>query len=96
MYLLNSLCDIYNYADDNTVGCMSTNFQQLKINSQMLVCVLLDWYESNCMRANPYKFQCIVFGKEQESNECILITDKTTLIPLDSYVNYWELRLIEN
>ena len=84
MYLLNSLCDVYNYADDNTVGCMSTSFQQLKTNLQMSVRVLLDWYESNCMRANPDKCQCIVFGKEHESNESIAITDKTTVIPLDS------------
>ena len=64
MYSLNSLCDIFNYADDNTVGCMSNSFQQLKVNLQMSVRVLLDWYESNCMRANPDKFQCIVFGKK--------------------------------
>ncbi len=36
------------------------------------------------MRANPDRCQCIVFGKEHESNESIAITDKTTLIPLDS------------
>ena len=85
MYLLNSLSDIYNYADDNTVGCMSTSFQQLKINLQISVRVrvLLHCYESNCMRGNPDKCQCIV-GKEHESNESIAITDKTTLIPLDS------------
>ncbi len=50
MYSLKGLCDICNHADDNTVGGGgSDSFQQLKVNLQMLVRVLLDWYESNCM-----------------------------------------------
>ena len=84
MYSLDSLCDLFNYAYDNTVGCMSNSFQQLSVNLQMSVRVLLDWYESNYMRANPDKFQCIVFGKKTQQNECIAITDTTELIPLES------------
>ncbi len=69
MYSLNSLCGIFNYAGDNTVGCvsiLSNSFEQLRVNLQMSVRVLLDWYESNYMRANPDKFQCIVFGKKTQ------------------------------
>ncbi len=84
---IKNLCDIYNHTDDNTVGCMPTSFQQLKINLQMSVRILLHWYESNCMRANPDKFQYIVFRKEHESNEPIAITDVTTLSHW-THVNY--------
>ncbi len=51
MYLLTSLCNIYNYKDDNTVWCMSNNFQQLKINVHISPCsARLAWvklYTSN-------------------------------------------------
>ena len=58
-----SLCD---FADDNTISVTATNtdelFQLVKINTKKY----LDWFLSNEMIANPFKFQAITIGSKDK------------------------------
>ena len=55
-------CELYNYADDNTVSISGTSLatvtKSLEVDSKSLI----SWFSSNKMQANPAKFQVIVIG----------------------------------
>ena len=55
-------CNLYNYADDNTVSISGTSLatvtKSLEVDSKSLI----SWFSSNKMQANPAKFQVIVIG----------------------------------
>ena len=57
MYMMSNTCDIYNYADDNTIGCQSENIPHLTVKLQRSIGELLNWFESNYMQANPNELQ---------------------------------------
>ena len=62
-------CDLYNYADDNTVSKadhdLNTVVKSLEKDSHSLI----KWFSDNKMQANPDKFQAIAIGpKTQKSN----------------------------
>ena len=56
-------CDLYNYADDNTLSFHSPNFDEIIKVLQEEGKMLIDWFCLNCMQANPNKFQAIGVGK---------------------------------
>ena len=49
-------CDLYNYADDNTLSLHSPIFDQIINVSQEEGKMLIDWFCFNCVQANPNKF----------------------------------------
>ena len=51
MYMVSNICDTQNYADDNTVGCLSNNTEQLTTKLQRSIGEMLNWFESNYMQA---------------------------------------------
>jgi len=57
-------CDLYNYADDNTLSCSDANIynviESLESDSQSLI----NWFSDNHMQANPDKFQAMAIGKK--------------------------------
>ena len=56
-------CDLYNYADDNTLSFHSPDFDKILKVLQSEGKILIDWFCFNCMQANPNKFQAIAVGK---------------------------------
>ena len=56
-------CDLYNYADDNTLSFHSPNFDEIIKVLQEEGKMLIDWFCFNCMQANPNRFQAIGVGK---------------------------------
>ena len=58
-----SLCSIYNYAIDNTLVVSGTDLNALKYDLKTACNKALYWFHENCMKANPDKFQCIMFSK---------------------------------
>ena len=63
-------CNLYNYADDNTVSCSDHSLENViykLINDSLL---LIKWFLNNKMKTNPEKFQAIAVG-EQTRNEDI-------------------------
>jgi hypothetical protein len=57
-------CDLYNYADDNTLSFHSSNFDEVVNVLQQESNILINWFNFNCMQANPEKFQAIAVGKK--------------------------------
>ena len=55
--------EIYNYADDNTVICSGYEYEDVKAELILNVDKIIEWFQDNHMKVNPYKCQCIVFGK---------------------------------
>ena len=66
MYIMNNECDIYNYADDNTICSESKHLEDIKRNIESQAELFIKWFESNYMKVNPDKFQAIVFGTNDE------------------------------
>ena len=61
--MLNDKCEVYNYADDNTVAFCNKDplivKQTLEVMSNMSIC----WLRNNFMHVNPSKFQCMVLSR---------------------------------
>ena len=56
-------CDLYIYADENTLSFHSPDFDEILRVLQREGKILIDWFCFNCMQANPNKFQAIAVGK---------------------------------
>ena len=57
--------NVYHYADDNTFVCSGYDYESVKDKVVRNVNNVITWFESNNMMVNPDKFQCIVFGKNE-------------------------------
>ena len=67
IYILDNDVDIYNiynYADDNSLVCSGYDYDDVKSKLLSNVNKVIKWFESNHMKVNEDKFQCIVFGKK--------------------------------
>ena len=67
------MCSIYNYADDNTIAVHGQSHPV--VIEQLSVCAnyMIDWFTRNCMKANPDKFQFIVFDRSINQRRKITI-----------------------
>jgi len=59
-------CDLYNYADDNTLSYSDSNVENLVQNLESDSQSLIQWFSDNLMQANPDKFQAIALGKKSK------------------------------
>ena len=59
--LLINECNIYNYADDNTILYFDDNLEQVKVKLEYVTSKMLSWFDVNQLQANPDKFQLITF-----------------------------------
>ncbi len=67
------MCDIFNYADDNSLYCEGNDYESAYQNVLQNANVMLKWLKDNYLQANPSKFQCIVFEKANISRSLMLI-----------------------
>ena len=74
LLLVQSLCNIYNYADDNTVSCTGKTTDDVINKLKNISNILINWFQNNYMKANPEKFQFIMYSKTNEAKS-ILIND---------------------
>ena len=75
IYELQGVCSLHNFADDNTICCSHFDMNILKINLEKNPANLaLQWFENNHMKANPSKFQAILF-KCRKNEEVFLNLD---------------------
>jgi len=96
MFQLQQLCDIYNYADDNTLSYSHSDPEVIKTRLEMASNVAITWFSQNYMKTNPSKFQAICFSRNNISldlNICntIIKTDKTVKllgIELDNRLSF--------
>ena len=64
IFLFVKTCDLYNYADDNTLSYADKDPVNLKAVLESESQNLIEWFASNQMKANPEKFQAIAIGKK--------------------------------
>ncbi len=62
---LEDLCEIFNYADDNTVTCHGKTVTEVKEKAEIVINKMLDWFKVNQMKVTDDKFQYIVFCRNK-------------------------------
>ena len=72
-YELQGVYSLHNYADDNTICCSHSDMNILKINLKKNANLALIWFENNHLKANPSKFQAILFKCRKMKRFLILI-----------------------
>ena len=60
--LIQDMCDTYNYADDNSIGCGGSSENEFINKLNFVSSIMLKWFKSNYLQANPEKFQFIIYG----------------------------------
>ena len=83
-------CDLYNYADDNTLSFHSPNFDEIIKVLQEEGNMLIDWFYFNCMQANPNTFQVFGVGKEHMEDLQLSNLDPSKLHVMKK-LNFWVL-----
>ena len=68
LLLLGDICDIYNYADDNTPGCQGDSEMEVIQKLEAVASIMLEWFHLNYLQANPDKFQLILHGKSNKAS----------------------------
>ena len=59
LFELNNLCDVYNYADDNTLSFSHKDPKIIKDKLEKAATCAISWFKGNFMQANASKFQAI-------------------------------------
>ena len=89
------MCSLHNYADDNTICCSHSDMNILKINLEKSANLTLKWFENNDMKANPSKFQAILF-KCRKNEEVFYLDIGDELIKSVSLVKLLGVRIDDN
>ena len=62
---ITSLVDIFNYADDNTIGVQVASTHDVLSQLKTACEYILMWFDQNCMQANAENFQLILFARQE-------------------------------
>ena len=62
---------MYNYAENITLSCADQDYNTLITILEKESSILIEWYNINCMQANPDQFQAIAVGKKTYSKEYV-------------------------
>ena len=62
-------CDLYNYADDNTLSRADKDINIVKQDLENDSLILINWFSDNKMQANPDKFQAIAIGSKTQKHK---------------------------
>ena len=79
-------CDVYNYADDNTVGCTGATTNDVQSKLELVASKMLSWFGNNFMKANPNKFQYIIFDRSIKNDDDHVINIGSEQIPSNKCV----------
>ena len=61
---LTQFCDVYNYADDNTLSYSDKNILLVRSKLERASEQAIAWFKRNYMKANPTKFQAICLSRD--------------------------------
>ncbi len=73
-----SLSDVFNYADDTTVCCRGSDYNEVSNKLQTVVEIMINWFNNNHMKVNTDKFQMIVFEKEYHEHKITIGRNEIT------------------
>ena len=65
MFLFMERCNLYNYADDNSIIYSSPDIETVILNLKHDCQNAIQWFTNNGMKANPNKFQFMVISSKQ-------------------------------
>ena len=65
--LLQNFCQLYNYADDNTLSFCHDDIDVVQFNLERACVLAIDWYKKNYMKVNAEKFQFMILGRKHEN-----------------------------
>ena len=72
LFDLKNSCNVYNYADDNTLSFQHKDISIIKQTLEDASEQAIQWFNVNFMKANPSKFQAICISKDEKTIEfCI-------------------------
>ena len=74
IYVVNDVCPLYNYADDNTLAFFHSDMDILRTKLEEGFNIALDWFDENHMKANISKFLSIILrlkGSISDVSFCI-------------------------
>ena len=81
-YFLEDHCTIYNYADDNSLSVHNANPLLVKSKLESAANLAIEWFNDNGMKANPDKFQAIVFGRNGKGSNLVFnLSENITVKP---------------
>ena len=66
MYIKNS--DLHNFADDNTISCVSSSLNEQTSQLEKEGNIATQWFRDNFMIVNPEKFQAIIIDRKNQQN----------------------------
>ena len=65
MFLFMERCNLYNYADDNSIIYSSPDIETVILNLKHDCQNAIQWFTNNGMKANPNKIQFMVISSKQ-------------------------------
>ena len=77
LFLFIEKCQLYNYADDNSLDSSSENLTEVLFNLSRNV---IEWFANNGMQANPDKFHFMLFSPMPTAQQVLQIRDDTSLM----------------
>ena len=94
IYLCITDCELYNYADDNTIVSKRKTKEDMLIHLHAKTLECMQWFQSNYMQANPDKFQAIQIDpnlrKSKSVQDTLEANDAPYLEISDSRINFQE------
>ena len=84
-YALENVCNLYNYADDNTLLNTHHSITCLKTKLETSAAVAMHWFDVNGMKSNQTKFQAMILNNHPDLSDISLCVNDM-YIPLKSCV----------
>ena len=77
-------CDIYNYADDNSLCYRHENLTVMKQTMEECSNKAIAWFNANNMQANAKKFQCMLLQRQSKTLSISFKVDNEIITPSES------------
>ena len=84
-YAMDDVCNVYSYADDNTLLNTDHRIDSLVAKLENSAMVAAHWFDINGMKSNQSKFQAMILNKHPDQNNISLNVNGTN-VPLKSCV----------
>ena len=79
LFLFIEKCNLYNYADDNSLDTTSENLSEVLFNLKNDGRNAIDWFSRNGMQANPEKFHFMALSPTSVGTQVLELSDGITL-----------------
>ena len=67
LFMFIEKCEICNFADDNTLYSVEMELSRILESLKHDMKIILKWFRTNSLTANPGKFQFMILGKKQSN-----------------------------